>query len=119
MSIKFLTRFFPFLSRPARTKRYEILLPLNYNDGRLIEPEKFDQTAEELCDRFGGITQDTVRITGTWKYGGTRYRDELLRIRLDTNDPTANAFLQAQKQIWKQRFQQIDIWITAYNIEIL
>jgi len=29
---------------------------------------------EELCDRFGGITQDTVRITVTWKYGGTRYR---------------------------------------------
>ena len=110
---------FPFLSRPARTKRFEILLPLNDNDGRLIEPEKFDQTAEELCDRFGGITQDTVRITGTWKYGGTRYRDDLLRMCIDTNDPTANAFLQAQKEIWKGRFQQIDIWITAYEIGII
>jgi hypothetical protein len=92
---------------------------LNYNDGSLIEPEKFDQTAEELCDRFGGITQDTVRITGTWRYGGTRYRDDLLRIRLDTNDPTANAFFQAHKEIWKERFRQIDIWITAYEIEII
>lgn len=92
---------------------------MNYNDGRLIEPEKFDQTAEELCGRFGGITQDTVRITGTWKYGGTRYRDELFRIRIDTNDPTANGFLQAQKKIWKERFQQIDIWITAHEIEVL
>jgi hypothetical protein len=119
MLIRFLTRFFPFLSRPARTKRFEILLPLNYNDGTLIEPEKFDQTADQLCDRFGGVTQDTVRITGTWKYGGTRYRDELLRIRIDTNDPTANAFLQAQKELWKERFRQIDIWITAYEIEII
>jgi len=92
---------------------------LTYNDGTLIEPEKFDQTAEELCDRFGGVTQDTVRITGTWKYGGTRYRDDLLRIRIDTTDPTANAFLQAEKEIWKERFQQIDIWITAYEIEII
>jgi hypothetical protein len=92
---------------------------LNYNDGALIEPEKYDQTAEELCDRFGGVTQDTVRITGTWKYGGTRYRDELLRMRIDTNDPSANAFLQARKDIWKARFQQIDIWITAYEIEII
>jgi hypothetical protein len=92
---------------------------LNYNDGTLIEPEKFDQTAEELCDRFGGVTQDTIRITGTWKYGGTRYRDDLLRLRIDSNDPTANAFLQAQKEIWKKRFQQIDIWITAYEIEII
>jgi hypothetical protein len=92
---------------------------LTYNDGTLIEADKFDQTAEELCDRFGGVTQDTIRVTGTWKYGGTRYRDELFRIRIDTNDPSANAFLQGQKAIWKERFQQIDIWITAHEIEII
>ena len=119
MLTRFLTRFFPFLSRPARTKRFEILLPLNYNDGTLIEPEKFDQTAEELCERFGGVTQDTVRVTGTWVYGGTRYRDSLIRIRVDTNDAAASAFLQARKETWKQRFQQIDIWITAYEIEVI
>jgi hypothetical protein len=50
MIITFLTRFFRFLRRPARTKRLEILLPLNYNDGTLIEPEKFDQT-DRLRDR--------------------------------------------------------------------
>jgi hypothetical protein len=92
---------------------------LNYNDGAVIEPAKFDQTAEELCERFGGVTQDTVRITGTWKYGGTRYRDELLRLPIDTNDPTAQAFFQAVKEVWKQRFQQIDIWITASQIEVI
>jgi hypothetical protein len=92
---------------------------LNYNDGSLIEPEKFDQTAEELCERFGGVTQDTVRITGTWKYGGTRYRDELLRLRIDTNDPTAAAFLQGHKERWKERFQQIDVWITGHEIEVI
>jgi hypothetical protein len=119
MNITFLTKLFRFLSRPARTKRYEILLPLTYNDGTLIEAEKFDQTAEELCDRFGGVTQDTIRITGTWKYGGTRHRDELLRIRVDTNDPAASSFLQSHKEIWKERFQQIDIWITAHEIEII
>jgi hypothetical protein len=119
MNITFLTRFFQFLSRPARTKRYEILLPLTYNDGTPIDAGKFDQTAEELCDRFGGVTQDTVQVFGTWKYGGTRYRDELLRIRIDTSDPSANTFLQAQKAVWKERFQQIDIWITASEIEII
>jgi hypothetical protein len=92
---------------------------LTYNDGRPIEPEKFDQTAEELSDCFGGVTLDTVRITGTWKYGGTRYRDELLRMRVDTDDSAASAFFRAQKPIWKERFQQIDIWITAYEIEII
>jgi len=103
----------------ARIKRYEILLPLNYNDGTLVEPAKFDQTAEELCERFGGITEDTLRITGTWKYGGTRYRDELLRIRIDSDDPQTTAFLREHKETWKKRFRQIDIWITAHEIEII
>ena len=102
-----------------RTKRYEILLPLNYNDGTEVEPEKFDQTAEELSDRFGGVTQDTVRITGTWKYGGARYRDELLRIRIDSDDPEAVDYLRTCKQLLKERFQQIDIWITAHELEII
>src|SRR2546421_4160296 len=104
MTSRFLTRLWRFLSRPARTKRFEILLPLTYNDGTLIEAEKFDQTADELCDHFGGVTQDSVHITGTWKYGGTRYRDDLLRMRVDTLDPSANEFFQSQKAIWKERF---------------
>ena len=102
-----------------RIRRYEILLPLNYNDGTEIEPEKFDLTAEELSDWFGGITQDTVRITGTWKYGGARYRDELLRIRIDSDDPEAVDYLRTCKQLLKERFQQIDIWITAHELEII
>src|SRR5438876_11313453 len=109
MNISFIIRWFRFLSRTGRTTRYEILLPLNYNDGLDIEPEKLDQTAEELCERFGAITQDTVRITGTWKYGGTRYRDILYRIRIDTTDAAAPAFIKAQKELWKARFRQIDI----------
>ncbi len=92
---------------------------MTYNDGTLIEPDKFDQTAEELCERFGSITQDTVRITGSWKYGGTRYRDELLRLRVDTDDPAAIAFLREHKERWKERFQQIDIWITGHDIDII
>jgi hypothetical protein len=106
MLIKFLSRFFPSLSRPARIKRYEILLPLNYNDGSLIEAEKFDETAEELCYRDG-------------KYGGTRYRDQLLRLRFDTNDPSAATFLHGAKAHWKERFRQIDIWITGHEIDVI
>ena len=92
---------------------------MNYNDGAEIEPEKFDQTADELCERFGGITMDTVRISGTWKYGGTRYRDTLIRVRIDTDDKTAPGFFKAYKETLKIRFRQIDIWITAHQLEII
>src|SRR3989442_1751756 len=40
MRITFITRLFRFPR--VRTKRYEILLPLNYNHGSDIEQEKFD-----------------------------------------------------------------------------
>jgi hypothetical protein len=92
---------------------------LNYNDGTLIEAEKFEQTAAELSDRFGGLTQDAVRVTGTWKCGGTRYRDQLLRIRIDTDDPKARAFLRDIKGVLKERFRQIDIWITVSEVEVI
>jgi hypothetical protein len=36
-------------------KRFEILLPLDYNDGTQVEPEKLDHTAKELSGRFGAI----------------------------------------------------------------
>jgi hypothetical protein len=92
---------------------------LNYNDGSEIEAEKFDRTAEELCDRFGGVTQDTVRVTGTWKYGGTRYRDILYRMRIDTTDRSARAYFKANKLLWKERFRQLDIWITSHEIDVI
>ena len=100
-------------------KRFEILLPWDYNDGTQVEPEKFDQTAEELSDHFGAITQDTTGIMGSWKYGAARYRDRLLRIRVDTDDSEAIAFLKAYKETLKVRFQQTDIWITAQEIQII
>ena len=37
-------------------ERYEILLPLQYNDGTPVEPEKFQETRRELVRRFGALT---------------------------------------------------------------
>jgi hypothetical protein len=119
MTIRFITRFFRFLSRTVRITRFEILLPLPYNDGATIEREKIAQTVDELSDHFGGTTQDLLRATGTWKYGGTRFRDELLRMRIDSDDPAAVAFLRNYKETLKQRLQQIDIWITAHQIQVI
>jgi hypothetical protein len=119
MIIRLLTRLFPFLNPRRRTLRFEILLPLRYNDGTLIEQEKFDQTAAELSDRFGGVAQDSVRVMGTWTHGGKEYRDQLLRMRVDTDESSARAYFQSVREVWKQRFNQIDIWITASEIEII
>jgi hypothetical protein len=53
-------------------KRYEIYLPLKYNDGKEIEPEKIKQIREELIEEFGALTVSSLSAPyqGTWKYGG-------------------------------------------------
>ncbi len=65
-------------------ERYEILLPLKYNDSTPIEPEKFQETRRELVARFGALTMDAPPISGLWVSGGQEYQDELLRFVVDT-----------------------------------
>jgi hypothetical protein len=81
-------------------KRFEILLPLNYNDGRPIDREKFLLTNRELVQQFGAATVDTTRASGSWMYRGTLYEDLLMRIIVDSPEPdAAEAFLRRYKEV--------------------
>ena len=101
-------------------ERYEILLPLNYNDGTPIEPEKFQETRREFVKQFGALTMDAPARVGLWVSGGREYRNELLRFVVDT-EATADtdAFFRNLKEELKERFRQIEIWMTAYPIRLL
>lgn len=101
-------------------ERYEILLPLRYNDGTPIEPEKFQQTRRELIERFGAITVEPQSIHGIWTHGSKEYADELIRFIVDIETtPEADKFFREFKERLKTRFQQIEIWITAYPIRLI
>ena len=63
--------------------RYEILLPLKYNDGSDIEAAKFLQTKSELVQKFGALTIDPHPVEGVWTQQGTAYRDILLKFTID------------------------------------
>lgn len=100
--------------------RFEILLPLFYNDGRQIEPEKFLQTDDELVRLFGATSTDTVVVRGRWLYKSTIFQDRLIRVRLDLQDTPENwQSVRAFKETLKSRFDQLDIWITASRIEVV
>lgn len=100
--------------------RFEILLPQFYNDGRAVEDRKFVATDDELVAAFGATSTDTVVVRGQWLYQSTIYEDRLIRVRLDVDDTPENwQTMRDIKEILKQRFEQIDIWISAHRIEIL
>ncbi len=100
--------------------RFEILLPLLYNDGTPIEPEKFLATDDELLHHFGATSTDSIVVHGRWVYQSTAYSDKLIRIRMEVEDSANNwDAIRQIKETLKERFQQIDIWITAHRIDIV
>jgi len=101
-------------------ERYEILLPLKYNDGTPVEPEKFQETRRELVRRFGALTMDAPPISGLWVSGGREYQDELIRFVVDAEaTPDTDEFFRDFKERLKERFRQVEIWITAHPIRLL
>ena len=106
------------MTRPLR--RFEVLLPLKFNDGRQIPDELIADTIFELFDQFGAVSSETQTIRGQWGYAAEVYRDELVRLFVDADDSEANIeFFVDFKERLKQRFDQIDIWIVTYLIEII
>lgn len=100
--------------------RYEILLPLYYNDGRPIEGQKFRQTNLELTERYSGTTADVITAVGSGNIVETVYEDLLVRLIIDVpSSVQADDFFRNHKETLKDRFQQADIWITSHEIQIL
>ncbi|MBI4025532.1 MAG: hypothetical protein HY360_11165 [Verrucomicrobia bacterium] len=94
-------------------------MPIRYNDGGLVEPEKFLLTSEELVSRFGALTTQPQAVQGIWLHEDQRFEESNIRIFVDVEDVAENAaFFVAWKETLKQRFRQIDIWIVSYEIRI-
>lgn len=57
---------------------------------------------------------------GSWKYRGTVYEDRLLRLIIDVQGShLADDFFREYKVTLMARFEQIDIWISSHEINIL
>ena len=101
-------------------RRFEILLPLQFNDGQTIPNTLLGQTVTQLRDQFGSVSTETQIIRGLWQHAGTSYRDELTRIFVDVPDtPENREFFRSFKEQLKVRFQQLDIWMVAYPVEVI
>jgi uncharacterized protein YnzC (UPF0291/DUF896 family) len=103
-------------------RKYEIYLPLKYNDGKEIEPEKIKQIREELIAMFGAITVSSRSspYQGTWKYGGVEYIDDIIRVEIVTSaDKVTKKFLKDFKERIRKSLRQVDILITTHGIQVI
>ena len=103
-----------------RKRRYEIHLPLRFNDGQPVPAEVLNQTREELLARFDGLTVYPHTLLGIWQHESQRYEDELVRFAVDVEDTEENQFFFTNlKATLLERFQQIEIYIVSYPIDRL
>jgi hypothetical protein len=104
----------------ASHRRYEILIPLSFNDGTPVPEALTADTLLELRRRFGAVSAETQTILGQWEQAGEVYRDEHLRLFVDVPDSAENRefFLQFKERL-KSRFQQLDIWLTSHPLDVL
>jgi len=106
------------MDKPYR--RYELLLPLRFNDGTAVPNELIADTLLELEQQFGPISCETQTIRGQWTHAGQSYRDDLVRAFVDVPDlPEHRQYFVEFKERLKVRFQQHDIWVTTHPLEIL
>ena len=99
--------------------KYEIFLPLKYNSGTAIEPEKIEQIQEQLMAAFGAITVSSflAPFQGTWRYGGVEFIDDIIRIEVITKEEFE--FFKNFKRRLKRKLRQIDILITLQYIHVI
>jgi hypothetical protein len=101
-------------------RRYELLLPLKFNDGTIVPDELISQTVLELDRHFGAVSWESQMIHGQWTFQGQSYRDELVRVFVDVPDTQENRlFFVSLKERLKASFQQLDIWVTVHPLDIL
>jgi hypothetical protein len=101
-------------------RRFEILLPTKFNDGSPVPDELIGETLLELRKQFGAVSSESQTIAGSWSHEGQVYRDDLVRVFVDVQDDVkATEFFRRFKEQLKQRFQQIEIWITSFSIDVI
>jgi hypothetical protein len=100
-------------------RRFEVLLPVRFNDGRPVPEKWLAKAANEIVNKFGVVVFDAQPKEGRWRHRGKEYRDDLVRIIVDVPDTTGNRqWMKKFKSRWKERLHQLELWMVSYPIEI-
>lgn len=103
----------------SRWRRFEVLLPLQFNDGRDVPEEWLADAVLEIVEQFGAASYETQRIEGHWREGGKMFRDNLVRLVIDVPDNEKNRrWMKDFKQRWRIKLEQLELWMVSYVVTI-
>ena len=96
---------------------YELYLPLYYNDGRPIDPQKLKDLKRRLVERFGGLTHFRQENEGLWKIGDHTFRDRIEIVRvLASNEASAQEYFAQLKADLVRDWDQQDFLIVTRQV---
>lgn len=102
-----------------KLRRFEVLLPTRLNDGIEVADALIADALDEIVDRFGAVSFYKDAVEGYWQHEGTLFRDDLGMIVVDVPNTVPNRkWMKAYKARWKERLEQLDIWMVSYLIDI-
>lgn len=103
----------------SKLRRFEILLPLQFNDGRDVSSDWLAEAVLEIVERFDAASYETQKTEGHWRFQGVLYRDNLVKIVVDAADSDENReWMREFKKRWKAKLEQIDLWLVSYTIDV-
>lgn len=104
----------------SASRRYEILLPLRFNDGQPVPDALIGDTLAELENQFGAVSWESQIIRGRWRHEEQVYFDDLTKLVIDVEDTEEHQrFFRELKERLKSGFQQIDIRMTTHLIDVV
>ena len=81
--------------------------------------ERLAEAVLEIVDHFGAASYETQKGEGHWRHGGVLYRDNLVKVVVDAPDSAKNRrWMKEYKGRWKERLEQLDLWLVSYRIEV-
>jgi hypothetical protein len=103
----------------SRWRRFEVLLPLQFNDGHDVPAEWLADAVLEVVSEFGAASYETQRIEGYWRHANVLYRDNLVRLVVDMPDTAKNRrWMKAFKNRWKTKLKQVELWMVSVPVTL-
>jgi len=103
----------------SKWRRFEVLLPTRFDDGRDVPAELLADAVNEVVDRFDAVSFESGGIEGRWRSRTVLYRDDLARVVVDVPDKNKNRkWMRAYRARWQERLEQIEIWMVSYPIDV-
>lgn len=100
--------------------RYEFYLPTCYNDGSLIEPNKYREVKNKIISKFGAVSLHPPNVEGSWIHPASKelYENVCCRFEITVDDieDNNNFFIQLKEEL-KTLFQQHEIYMIATPIK--